>query len=82
MPAEVRVLGDPDELGERERRLAVAQPFVETTRNAGLLSVLGRALWRGVLGADDPSLLLRLHSVPRLRQLGEIVDRHGRPWSG
>jgi sulfofructosephosphate aldolase len=40
----------------------------------------GRALWTATLGADDPTELLRGHSVPRLRQLGEIVDAHGRPW--
>jgi sulfofructosephosphate aldolase len=40
----------------------------------------GRALWTATLGADEPTELLRAHSVPRLRQLGEIVDAHGRPW--
>jgi sulfofructosephosphate aldolase len=40
----------------------------------------GRALWTATLGADDPTELLREHSVPRLRELGEIVDTHGRPW--
>ncbi len=40
----------------------------------------GRALWTATLGADDPSELLREHSVPRLRQLVAIVDAHGRPW--
>ena len=38
--------------------------------------------WRAVLGASDPTFLLRQHSGPRLRWLGEIVDRHGRPWRG
>jgi sulfofructosephosphate aldolase len=55
---------------------------VEAACRAGASGILaGRALWRGVLGADDPALLLRLHSAPRLQRLGEIVDRHGRPWS-
>jgi sulfofructosephosphate aldolase len=56
---------------------------VEAACCAGASGILaGRALWRGVLGADDPTFLLRQHSAPRLRRLGEIVDRHGRPWSG
>ena len=45
---------------------------------SGLLA--GRALWTATLGADDPSAILRERSVPRLRELGEIVDAHGRPW--
>lgn len=40
----------------------------------------GRALWTATLGADDPTTLLRERSVPRLRELGAIVDAHGRPW--
>ena len=40
----------------------------------------GRALWTATLGAEDPTALLREHSVPRLRELGAIVDAHGRPW--
>lgn len=40
----------------------------------------GRALWTATLSADDPTELLRARSVPRLRELGELVDRHGRPW--
>lgn len=40
----------------------------------------GRALWTATLGADDPTDLLREHSVPRLRDLGEIVDAHARRW--
>jgi sulfofructosephosphate aldolase len=40
----------------------------------------GRALWASTLAADDPTDLLRSRSVPRLRQLGAIVDEHGRPW--
>jgi sulfofructosephosphate aldolase len=45
---------------------------------SGLLA--GRALWTGVLAADDPTELLRRWSVPRLRELASIVDRAGRPW--
>lgn len=45
---------------------------------SGLLA--GRALWTSVLAADDPTELLRKRSVPRLRELAEIVDRHGRAW--
>jgi sulfofructosephosphate aldolase len=40
----------------------------------------GRAVWTATLGAGDPTRLLREHSVPRLQQLGAIVDQHGRPW--
>jgi sulfofructosephosphate aldolase len=40
----------------------------------------GRALWTATLAADDPTELLRARSVPRLLELGEIVDAHGRPW--
>jgi sulfofructosephosphate aldolase len=40
----------------------------------------GRALWTVALGGEDPTPLLRERSVPRLRELGEIVDAHGRPW--
>jgi sulfofructosephosphate aldolase len=45
---------------------------------SGMLA--GRALWTSVLAADDPTDLLRERSVPRLHELGEIVDRYGRPW--
>ena len=45
---------------------------------SGMLA--GRAVWTATLGADDPTELLREHSVPRLEELGEIVDAHGRPW--
>jgi sulfofructosephosphate aldolase len=41
----------------------------------------GRALWSATLGAEDPTGLLRERSVPRLRELAEIVDAHGRPWA-
>lgn len=40
----------------------------------------GRALWSTTLAADDPTPLLRERSVPRLRELAELVDMHGRPW--
>jgi sulfofructosephosphate aldolase len=45
---------------------------------SGMLA--GRALWTSALAADDPRELLRERSVPRLRELGAIVDPHGRPW--
>jgi sulfofructosephosphate aldolase len=45
---------------------------------SGMLA--GRALWTSVLAADDPTELLRERSVPRLRELGGIVDTYGRPW--
>ena len=40
----------------------------------------GRAVWTATLAADDPTELLREHSVPRLQELGAIVDTYGRPW--
>ena len=40
----------------------------------------GRAVWTATLPAADPTELLREHSVPRLQQLGAIVDEHGVPW--
>lgn len=40
----------------------------------------GRAVWRDAIG-PDPEPLLRDRSVPRLRRLGEIVDRVARPWT-
>jgi tagatose-1,6-bisphosphate aldolase len=40
----------------------------------------GRAVWTATLPADDPTELLREHSVPRLQELAAIVDEHGRPW--
>jgi sulfofructosephosphate aldolase len=48
---------------------------------AGASGILaGRALWTSALDADDPTPLLRQRSVPRLQELGSIVDRWGRPW--
>jgi sulfofructosephosphate aldolase len=45
---------------------------------SGMLA--GRAVWTATLAAADPTQLLREHSVSRLRDLGAIVDTHGRPW--
>jgi sulfofructosephosphate aldolase len=54
---------------------------VEAACRGGASGMLaGRAVWTATLGADDPTTLLREHSVPRLRELGAIVDRHGTPW--
>jgi sulfofructosephosphate aldolase len=54
---------------------------VEASCQGGASGFLaGRALWTSTLGADDPTAILRQRSVPRLRELGEIVDAHGRPW--
>jgi sulfofructosephosphate aldolase len=39
----------------------------------------GRALWTAALDAEDPTDLLRLHSVPRLQELARLVDEYGRP---
>jgi sulfofructosephosphate aldolase len=54
---------------------------VEAACKGGASGMLaGRAVWTATLSAEDPSGLLREHSVPRLRELAEIVDAHGRPW--
>jgi sulfofructosephosphate aldolase len=45
---------------------------------SGLLA--GRALWTNALDADHAHAPLGAESMPRLRQLAEIVDAHGRPW--
>ncbi len=56
---------------------------VEAACRAGASGFLaGRALWTATLAADDPTALLREHSVPRLLELGAIVDSYGRPWYG
>jgi sulfofructosephosphate aldolase len=55
---------------------------VEAACRAGASGILaGRALWRGVVGANDATFLLRRHSAPRLQWLGTIVDRYGTPWA-
>jgi sulfofructosephosphate aldolase len=54
---------------------------VEAACKGGASGMLaGRAVWTATLAADDPTELLREHSVPRLQELGRIVDEHGRPW--
>ena len=54
---------------------------VEAACHGGASGMLaGRAVWTATLGASDPTQLLREHSVPRLQELGAIVDAHGRPW--
>jgi sulfofructosephosphate aldolase len=54
---------------------------VEAACKGGASGMLaGRAVWTATLAADDPTALLRELSVPRLQELGAIVDAHGRPW--
>ena len=54
---------------------------VEAVCKAGASGVLaGRAIWTSALAAEDPTELLRSESVPRLEELGAIVDANGRPW--
>lgn len=54
---------------------------VEASCKGGASGMLaGRAVWTATLGADDPTELLRAHSVPKLQELAAIVDAHGRPW--
>ena len=56
---------------------------VEAACNGGASGMLaGRAVWTSALPAEDPTELLRTHSVPRLQELAAIVDAHGRPWTG
>jgi sulfofructosephosphate aldolase len=55
---------------------------VEAASRGGASGFLaGRAVWRDAIGAN-PESALRERSVPRLRQLGTIVDEHARPWIG
>jgi len=54
---------------------------VEASCKGGASGFLaGRALWTATLEADDPTAILRERAMPRLRQLGEIVDAYGRAW--
>jgi sulfofructosephosphate aldolase len=54
---------------------------VEAACKGGASGMLaGRAVWTSTLEADDPTQLLRERSVPRLEELGAIVDAHGHPW--
>ncbi|MDQ4030314.1 MAG: hypothetical protein M3168_04665 [Actinomycetota bacterium] len=54
---------------------------VEAACQGGASGMLaGRAVWTSALADEDPTPLLREHSVPRLQALGRIVDAHGRPW--
>jgi sulfofructosephosphate aldolase len=54
---------------------------VEAACRGGASGMLaGRAVWTATLAADDPTELLRERSVPRLQELGRIVDAYGRPW--
>ncbi|MCP9486168.1 MAG: hypothetical protein MSC30_09920, partial [Gaiellaceae bacterium MAG52_C11] len=60
---------------------AVFPAAVEAACKGGASGMLaGRAVWMAVLAAEDPTELLRQHSVPRLQALGTIIDAHGRPW--
>ncbi|PZG17517.1 hypothetical protein C1J01_17855 [Nonomuraea aridisoli] len=45
---------------------------------SGMLA--GRAIWSDVVGSADVPAGLRTLSVPRLKHLAAIVDRHARPW--
>jgi sulfofructosephosphate aldolase len=55
---------------------------VEAACKAGASGMLaGRAVWTPALADDDPTPSLRSYSIPRLEQLAQIVDEHGRPWS-
>ncbi|MGB3437787.1 MAG: hypothetical protein WBA97_03450 [Actinophytocola sp.] len=52
---------------------------VRTACNAGASGFLaGRAIWSDTL--TDPTPLLRLRAVDRLKRLAEVVDSSARPW--
>ncbi|MEJ6761340.1 MAG: hypothetical protein QNK54_05025 [Candidatus Planktophila sp.] len=41
----------------------------------------GRAVWADIVGSPDIPKALREVSIPRLKELAEIVDTHAKPWS-
>jgi sulfofructosephosphate aldolase len=56
-------------------------PAVEAACRAGASGFLaGRALWSDIVGSADVRGDLSSIAAPRLRRLGEIVDREARPW--
>ena len=64
----------------------VKQPFfndaVKACAQGGASGFLaGRAVWADIVGAPDIPHALREISIPRLQQLGEIVDTYARPWT-
>lgn len=64
----------------------VKQPFfsdaVKACAQGGASGFLaGRAVWADIVGAPDIPQALREISIPRLHQLGEIVDTYAKPWS-
>lgn len=64
----------------------VKQPFfndaVKACAQGGASGFLaGRAVWADIVGASDIPQALREVSIPRLQQLGEIVDTYARPWT-
>ena len=64
----------------------VKQPFfsdaVKACAQGGASGFLaGRAVWADIVGAPDIPQALREISIPRLHQLGAIVDTYAKPWS-
>ena len=64
----------------------VKQPFFNDAVRACAMGgasgfLAGRAVWADIVGAADIPKALRDVSVPRLKQLAEIVDAHAKPWS-
>jgi len=64
----------------------VKQPFfasaVKACAQGGASGFLaGRAVWADIVGAPDIPQALRDISIPRLLELGEIVDTYARPWT-
>ena len=41
----------------------------------------GRAVWADIVGATDIPKALREVSIPRLKELSEIVDQNAKPWN-
>lgn len=55
---------------------------VEASCKGGASGFLaGRAVWADIVGASDVTAALRDVSVPRLTNLGQIVDTYARPWT-
>lgn len=64
----------------------VKQPFFNEAVKACALGgasgfLAGRAVWADIVGASDIPQALREVSIPRLEQLGEIVDTYAKPWT-
>jgi sulfofructosephosphate aldolase len=64
----------------------VKQPFFNDAVKACAMGgasgfLAGRAVWADIVGSPDIPKALREVSIPRLKQLAEIVDTHAKPWT-